>query len=306
MSAVHNGLLRTMKAHYRVAQEDVRVCRPLIYVRESQTAQFARENQLPIIADNCPACFAAPKERHKTKLLLSSLEFDYPQLFGTLLRTMRPLYSQATANRSEPLALGASSSGGGVGAANEEDDADQQQQQLPASGPSRHITTKQNEAGGADEPDVALTPAGPQRPLLKGPGGKKNGAVTRPRAKARATAVEAEEDEAAELVLSACGVQEGGGCCAVAPDSAAQPAAAASAATGERALECSMAGSRPAAPKTLVEERQQQQCSSCNSFGPWQLDHLFVAGAGLAAGLALGVALTSRLLAPARAGAWQP
>lgn len=99
MSAIHNGLLRTMKAHYWVQQEDVRVCRPLLYVRESATAMFAKENQLPIISDNCPACFAAPKERHKTKLLLSSLEFDYPQLFSTLLRTMRPLFALNTAQK---------------------------------------------------------------------------------------------------------------------------------------------------------------------------------------------------------------
>jgi len=99
MSAIHNGLLRTMKANYWVQQEDVRVCRPLLYVRESLTALFAKENALPIISDNCPACFAAPKERHKTKVLLSSLEFDYPQLFSTLLRTMRPLYALETADR---------------------------------------------------------------------------------------------------------------------------------------------------------------------------------------------------------------
>jgi len=297
-----------MKAHYKVAQEDVRVCRPLVYVRESQAAQFARENQLPIIADNCPACFAAPKERHKTKLLLSSLEFDYPQLFPTLLRTMRPLYAQATAQRSEPLALGASSRGGDSGAANEEDDADEQQQ-LPASGPSPHAVTDGNEAG-------ALTPAGPQRPLLKGPGRKTPGAATRPRVQARATTAEAEEDEAAELVLSACGVQatstEGQGCCTVMPDRPATSAAAAEAAVaaaaaagaGERALEGSMTGSWPVAPETLMEEQRQRQCLGCSSFGPWQRDHLFVAGAGLAAGLVLGVSLTVRLLASGRAKSW--
>jgi len=104
MSAIHNGLLRTMKAHYWVQQEDVRVCRPLLYVRESMTALFAKDNQLPVISDNCPACFSAPKERHKTKLLLSSLEFDYPALFPTLLRTMRPLYAVDTADRSQWVA----------------------------------------------------------------------------------------------------------------------------------------------------------------------------------------------------------
>lgn len=97
MSCMHNGLLRTMKANYLIRQEDVRVCRPLLYVREKMTAQFAQENNLPIISDNCPACFAAPKERHKTKLLLSQLEFEYPALFSTLSRAMRPLIAVDTA-----------------------------------------------------------------------------------------------------------------------------------------------------------------------------------------------------------------
>lgn len=106
MSAIHNGLLRTMKANYWVRQEDVRVCRPLLYVREKEMAMFAKENQLPVIADNCPACFAAPKERHKTKVLLSSLEFDYPALFSTLLRTMQPLYALGTADRGDGVLAG--------------------------------------------------------------------------------------------------------------------------------------------------------------------------------------------------------
>lgn len=106
MSAIHNGLLRTMKANYWITQEDVRVCRPLIYVREAVMAEFAKENELPVISDNCPACFSAPQERYKMKTLLSSLEFDYPQLFSTLLRTMRPLFSVSTANKGDKATEG--------------------------------------------------------------------------------------------------------------------------------------------------------------------------------------------------------
>ena len=93
MSAFHNGALRTMKASYTVQQEDVRVCRPLIYVREKAMTKFAEEFELPIIADNCPACFAAPKERHRIKLLLAKEEFQYHDLFSNLLNAMRPLAS---------------------------------------------------------------------------------------------------------------------------------------------------------------------------------------------------------------------
>lgn len=93
MSAFHNGALRTMKANYLVEAHDLRVCRPLVYVRERVMAQFAKENQLPIIQDNCPACFAAPKERHRIKLVLSEQEFEHPNLFFSLVKCMKPLMS---------------------------------------------------------------------------------------------------------------------------------------------------------------------------------------------------------------------
>merc|ERR1712232_44023 len=93
MSAFRNGALRTMKANYFVEDRDLRVCRPLVHVREKAMAQFAKENRLPIIADNCPACFAAPKERHRIKLMLSQQEFEHPDLFWSLMKCMNPLMS---------------------------------------------------------------------------------------------------------------------------------------------------------------------------------------------------------------------
>ncbi|KAK3696713.1 hypothetical protein QZH41_013068, partial [Actinostola sp. cb2023] len=61
MSAFHNGLLRTMKANYTVQEGDLRVIRPLVFVREKELRQFADKAKLPVIAENCPACFEAPK-----------------------------------------------------------------------------------------------------------------------------------------------------------------------------------------------------------------------------------------------------
>jgi tRNA(Ile)-lysidine synthase TilS/MesJ len=57
MSMFHNGRLRTMKANYRVAEGDLRIIRPLVYVREKHLRQFAESRKLPVIAENCPACF---------------------------------------------------------------------------------------------------------------------------------------------------------------------------------------------------------------------------------------------------------
>ena len=57
MSIFHNGLLRTMKANYRVAEGDLRLIRPIVFVREKDTREFAEKNKLPVIPENCPACF---------------------------------------------------------------------------------------------------------------------------------------------------------------------------------------------------------------------------------------------------------
>lgn len=53
--------VRTMKANYKIEAGDVRVIRPLIYVREHMTRDFSQTSKLPIINENCPACFEQPK-----------------------------------------------------------------------------------------------------------------------------------------------------------------------------------------------------------------------------------------------------
>ena len=50
-----------MKANYAVEAGDVRVIRPLVYVRENMTRDFSVAAHLPIINENCPACFEQPK-----------------------------------------------------------------------------------------------------------------------------------------------------------------------------------------------------------------------------------------------------
>lgn len=91
MSVFHNGLLRTMKANYTIDAGDLRVIRPLIYCREKMFKEFVMDNHLPIIQENCPACFSAPKERQRMKVLLAQQENLYPQLFPSLQKAMIPL-----------------------------------------------------------------------------------------------------------------------------------------------------------------------------------------------------------------------
>ncbi len=91
MSIFHNGMMRTMKAHYTIDEGDLRVIRPLVYVRERELKKFAEEQVLPVINENCPACFEIPKERARVKTLLSNQEHLYPDLFYSLQQAMRPL-----------------------------------------------------------------------------------------------------------------------------------------------------------------------------------------------------------------------
>lgn len=106
MSAFHGGRLKTMKAHYRIDAGDLRVIRPLVYVRETQTAAFAQAAGLPVITENCPACFRKPTQREHMKALLHEEERNNPQLFKSLLTALRPLMAQGSRPQAAPAAAG--------------------------------------------------------------------------------------------------------------------------------------------------------------------------------------------------------
>lgn len=94
MSAFHTGKLKTMKAHYTIDDGDLRVIRPLVYTRERQLADFAQQSGLPVIFENCPACFSKPTQRQHMKELLAREETGNPSLFTTLLSTLRPIMTE--------------------------------------------------------------------------------------------------------------------------------------------------------------------------------------------------------------------
>ena len=97
MSAFFGGKLRTMQAHYLIESGDLRVIRPLIYARERQTRDFAAHAGLPVISENCPACFSMPMQRQQMKLLLAEQERQHDNLFSNLLTAMRPLLGEPEA-----------------------------------------------------------------------------------------------------------------------------------------------------------------------------------------------------------------
>ena len=93
MSTFHNGRLRTMKAAYANRERDLKIIRPFVYVREKELRQFAADARLPVIPENCPACFEAPKERHRIKQLLAQQELLFPCIYLNIKTSILPLMS---------------------------------------------------------------------------------------------------------------------------------------------------------------------------------------------------------------------
>jgi len=92
MSALFNGKLNTMKANYHVQDGTIRVIRPLIYARERAAREYADLLDLPVVNENCPACFDAPQERQRMKQVLAMQEHLHgPTIFNNLLAAMEPL-----------------------------------------------------------------------------------------------------------------------------------------------------------------------------------------------------------------------
>jgi tRNA 2-thiocytidine biosynthesis protein TtcA len=102
MSAFHLGKIKTMKAHYTNDDGDLRIIRPLVYMRERQSRDFAVESELPVIADSCPACFSMPTQREHMKQLLHQEELQNKNLFKTLLSTLKPIMSEGLPEFKEP------------------------------------------------------------------------------------------------------------------------------------------------------------------------------------------------------------
>jgi tRNA(Ile)-lysidine synthase TilS/MesJ len=85
-----------MKANYTINAGDLSVIRPLVYCREGQMTDFAKGANLPVINENCPACFEEPKERARIKKLLLRESTLYPNLYDNLRRAMIPIMKDET------------------------------------------------------------------------------------------------------------------------------------------------------------------------------------------------------------------
>ncbi|VDL77980.1 unnamed protein product [Nippostrongylus brasiliensis] len=94
-----------MKAQYETRDGKLRVIRPLIFVREKALRDFAESNRLPVVAENCPACFNQATERHRIKQLLAQQELIFPDLFNSLRSALRPLLLVDSARTDQMRAL---------------------------------------------------------------------------------------------------------------------------------------------------------------------------------------------------------
>ena len=59
---------------------------------------YALNAHLPVINENCPACFEEPKERARIKKLLSKEEGLVPGMFDNLRKAMTPLMDKGIGN----------------------------------------------------------------------------------------------------------------------------------------------------------------------------------------------------------------
>ncbi len=84
MNMLYNGTMRSMAPIYKSAK-GFHVIRPLLWVRERQTAAFAEENGIATIGDEaCPAMkmqVKMPHARESTKAMLEEWESRFPDLF---------------------------------------------------------------------------------------------------------------------------------------------------------------------------------------------------------------------------------
>lgn len=89
VSVFHGGKLKTMKAHYYIRRQDLRVVRPFVYVREKALRQFAESKKLLVSWETRSSDL--PEKQKQSKELILQQERAYPRLYWSLRTALRPL-----------------------------------------------------------------------------------------------------------------------------------------------------------------------------------------------------------------------
>ncbi|XP_076760636.1 uncharacterized protein LOC143429100 [Xylocopa sonorina] len=99
VSVFHGGKLKTMKAHYYIRRQDLRVIRPYVYVREKALRQFAESKKL--LASRETRSSDLPEKLKQSKELILHQERAYPRFYWSLRTALRPLID-ANGQREDP------------------------------------------------------------------------------------------------------------------------------------------------------------------------------------------------------------
>ncbi|XP_058791070.1 uncharacterized protein LOC131664190 [Phymastichus coffea] len=93
-SVFNDGKLKTMKAHYFIREQALRVIRPFVYVREKALKQFIESKKLPMFGDVPAASEDAIQKKNED--LMNRQETTYPRVYWSLRSALRPLISAQT------------------------------------------------------------------------------------------------------------------------------------------------------------------------------------------------------------------
>ncbi|XP_076675975.1 uncharacterized protein LOC143373061 isoform X1 [Andrena cerasifolii] len=123
VSVFHGGKLKTMKAHYYIRRQDLRVIRPFVYVRDKSLRQFSENKKLLAPRETRSSDHPEKQRQSQSKEQTLQHERAYPRLSWSLRSALRPLidpHGQQTDldcgsnvdNSTSSSSAGSSSSGG--------------------------------------------------------------------------------------------------------------------------------------------------------------------------------------------------
>ncbi|HNY13275.1 MAG TPA: ATP-binding protein [Candidatus Wallbacteria bacterium] len=88
LSMFFNGKIETMLPIFEAGSKKFRIIRPLMYVSERTTADYAKDKEFPVACCGCPLCKTNTLRRAKVKKMLADFEKNDPKIKDTLFRSL--------------------------------------------------------------------------------------------------------------------------------------------------------------------------------------------------------------------------
>src|SRR5271157_1190763 len=83
-----NGSIKGMSPNFLADDGKNRIIRPLVYVKEEMTRQYARIVGVPIAGCSCPFQGMVSSRRHWVKDMISEIEHEIPDVKANILAAM--------------------------------------------------------------------------------------------------------------------------------------------------------------------------------------------------------------------------